>query len=129
MHRARRRGVDLYGSDAEHKPEFPDLEWTRVPDSSLRHARTFRNAIGCRALEGGFDSSHLSFLHGGSPTARCGVVPTRYEVVPTDFGFVVGTGRDMGDEGTFWTANVMLMPFHKIIASSFVGRACVGADR
>jgi hypothetical protein len=24
----------------------------------------------------------------------------------------------MGDEGVFWTANVMLMPFHKIIASS-----------
>ncbi len=48
------------------------------------------------------------------------VVPTRYEVVPTDFGFVAGSGRDMArtDEGVFWTANVMLMPFHKIIASN-----------
>jgi len=45
-------------------------------------------------------------------------VPTRYEVVPTDFGFVAGSGRDMGEDGTFWTANVMLMPFHKIIASN-----------
>jgi hypothetical protein len=46
------------------------------------------------------------------------VVPTRYEVVPTDFGFVAGSGRHLGEEGTLWTANVMLMPFHKIIASN-----------
>src|SRR4029079_3912149 len=47
-----------------------------------------------------------------------GVVPTRYEVIPTDFGFVAGSGRDMGDDGVMWSANVMLMPFHKIIASN-----------
>ena len=68
-------------------------------------------------LEGGFDSSHLSFLHGGSAHKEMAVVPTRYEVIPTNFGFVAGSGRDMGADGIFWTANVMLMPFHKIISS------------
>ena len=56
-------------------------------------------------------------------------MPTRYEVVPTDFGFVVGSGRDMGNDSEFWNVNVMLMPFHKIISSIPHGRPCVGADR
>ena len=34
-----------------------------------------------------------------------------------DFGFVVGTGRDLGGDGLHWNINVMLMPFHKIISS------------
>ena len=34
-----------------------------------------------------------------------------------DFGFVVGTGRDLGGENIHWNINVMLMPFHKIISS------------
>jgi len=49
------------------------------------------------------------------------IPPTRYDVVSTDFGFVAGAGRDVADDQTFWTANVMLMPFHKIIASVPVG--------
>src|SRR5262249_13369959 len=57
-------------------------------------------------------------LHTGSAHKEMAVVPTRYEGIPTDFGFVAGSGRDMGADGTFWTAHVMLMPFHKIIAST-----------
>jgi phthalate 4,5-dioxygenase len=110
--------VWAYMGRPEHKPAFPDLEWTLVPDSHRYATRHIQECNWLQALEGGFDSSHLSFLHTGSADREFGVVPTRYEVVPTDFGFVVGSGRDMGDEGTFWTANVMLMPFHKIIAST-----------
>jgi phthalate 4,5-dioxygenase len=44
-------------------------------------------------------------------------VVTLYEVMPTDFGFVVGTGRDQGNGEIAWNVNVMLMPFHKIISS------------
>jgi hypothetical protein len=102
---------------AEHKPAFPELEWTMVPTSHRFATRHIQECNWLQGLEGGFDSSHLSFLHGGSAHKEMGVVPTRYEVVPTDFGFVAGSGRDMGTDGTFWTANVMLMPFHKIISS------------
>jgi phthalate 4,5-dioxygenase len=110
--------VWAYMGPPEHKPEFPDLEWTRIPDSHRYATRHIQECNWLQGLEGGFDSSHLSFLHGGSAHKEMGIVPTRYEVVPTDFGFVAGSGRHMGDEGTFWTANVMLMPFHKIIAST-----------
>ena len=102
----------------EHRPEFPELEWTRIPDSHRYLTRHIQQCNWLQGLEGGFDSSHLSFLHTGSAHKEMAVVPTRYEVIPTDFCFVAGSGRDMGEEGTFWTANVMLMPFHKIIASN-----------
>ncbi len=42
---------------------------------------------------------------------------TLYEVMPTDFGFVVGTGREQAGGDMLWNVNVMLMPFHKIISS------------
>ncbi len=110
--------VWAYMGSPGHKPAFPELEWTRVADDQRHLTRHILECNWLQGLEGGFDSSHLSFLHGGSARQEMGIVPTRYEVVPTDFGFVAGSGRDEGQGETFWTANVMLMPFHKIIASN-----------
>ncbi|MGH6769763.1 MAG: Rieske 2Fe-2S domain-containing protein [Xanthobacteraceae bacterium] len=107
-----------YMGPPEHKPDFPALEWAHVPDSHRYATRHIQECNWLQGLEGGFDTSHLSFLHTGSAHSEMRVVPTRYEVVPTDFGFVAGSGRDMGDEGVLWSANVMLMPFHKLIASN-----------
>jgi hypothetical protein len=45
-------------------------------------------------LEGGFDTSHLTFLHRGDEANADGVkqnLPTRYEVMPFEFDFVSGT--------------------------------------
>jgi hypothetical protein len=71
-----------------------------------------------QALEGGFDTSHLSFLHRGDADLK---VPSRYEVIPTDYGFVAGSGRSMPGGTVTWSANVMLMPFHKLIATKPLG--------
>ena len=77
-----------------------------------------------QGLDGGFDSSHLSFLHSGVVDLRKGntdkdrrIVPGRYEVVPMDFGFLTGAGRDLGNGNMSWHVDIMLMPFHKIIPS------------
>ena len=102
---------------AEHKPEFPDLEWTLMPASQRFATRHIQECNWLQALEGGFDATHLTFLHGGEGDASRRIVATLYEVVPTDFGFVVGTGRDRGDGNIMWNMNVMLSPFHKIISS------------
>ena len=37
--------------------------------------------------------------------------------MPTDFGFVVGSGREHANGDVSWNVNVMLMPFHKVISS------------
>ena len=109
--------VWTYMGPPELKPAFPDLEWTMLPESHLYATRHIQECNWLQGLEGGFDATHLTFLHGGAtdPTRR--IVPSFYEVVPTDFGFLVGTGRDLGQDDIYWNINVMLMPFHKIISS------------
>jgi phthalate 4,5-dioxygenase len=106
-----------YMGPPEHKPEFPDLEWTRVPDDHRYVTRHIQECNWLQGFEGGFDTSHLSFLHSGTADHEVRTIPSRYDVVPTDFGFVAGTGRVLENGDVSWTANVMLMPFHKIIAS------------
>ena len=113
--------VWTYMGDSAHKPELPDLEWARLPDSHRLASRQILQCNWLQGLEGGFDSSHLAFLHGGIAEGSITIRPSSYEIVPTDFGFVVGSQRALDDERNFWTANVMVMPFHKIIASVPVG--------
>ena len=55
-----------YMGPAEHKPDFPDLEWTLIPETHRYATRHIQECNWLQGLEGGFDSSHLSFLHGGS---------------------------------------------------------------
>ena len=109
--------VWTYMGPPEHKPEFPDLEWTRVPQSHRFATRHVQDCNWLQGLEGGFDATHLTFLHGGDAEPSRRMVATLYEVIATDFGFVVGTGRDPGNGSIMWNLNVMLMPFHKIISS------------
>jgi phthalate 4,5-dioxygenase len=109
--------VWAYMGPPEFKPEFPDLEWTRVPENQRHATRHIQECNWLQGLEGGFDAPHLTFLHGGDAEPSRRIVPTFYEVVPMDFGFAVGTGRDAGGEDILWNINVMLMPFHKIISS------------
>ena len=109
--------VWTYMGPAEHKPVFPDLEWTLIPSSQRYATRHIQECNWLQALEGGFDATHLTFLHGGENDASRRIVASLYEVIPTDFGFVVGTGRERGDGTVMWNMNVMLSPFHKIISS------------
>jgi phthalate 4,5-dioxygenase len=110
--------VWTYMGPPEFKPAFPDLEWTTVPDSYRYVSRHMQDCNWLQGFEGGFDTSHLSFLHRGTVDH---IVPTRYEVMPTDFGFVAGTARPAGENALAWTASVMLMPFHKIIPTMPLG--------
>jgi phthalate 4,5-dioxygenase len=109
--------VWTYMGPLEHQPLFPDLEWTLVPPSHCYATRHIQECNWLQALEGGFDATHLTFLHGGDAEPSRRIVATLFEVIATDFGFVVGTGRDPGNGSIMWNMNVMLMPFHKIISS------------
>lgn len=116
--------VWAYMGPPEHKPGFPELEWTLVPSTHRFATRHIQECNWLQGLDGGFDASHLSFLHSGQADLRKGrtdhdrrIVPTHYEVEPLDFGFVCAGGRDLGDGTISWHADVMLLPFHKIIPS------------
>ncbi len=103
---------------AELKPAFPELEWTMVPDSHRYVTRRIQECNWLQGLEGGFDTSHLAFLHRGTAASNRRVVPSQYAVVPTDFGFMAGTGRVYKEGEVNWASNLMCMPFHKVFATS-----------
>ena len=109
--------VWTYMGPPDLQPDFPDLEWTMTPSSHRYVSRHIQECNWLQGLEGGFDPTHLTFLHGGDAEKSRKIVATLYEVMPTDFGFAVGTGRDAGDGTVMWNVNVMLMPFHKVISS------------
>jgi nitrite reductase/ring-hydroxylating ferredoxin subunit len=109
--------VWTYMGPPGHQPQFPELEWTLVAPAQRYATRHIQECNWLQALEGGFDATHLSFLHGAEGDSSRRIVASLYEVIPTDFGFVVGTGRDRGDDVVMWNMNVMLAPFHKIISS------------
>ena len=107
-----------YLGPPEKKPDFPDLIWTQIPDSHLYITRRIQDCNWLQGFEGGFDTSHLSFLHTGTADSRLLVVPSQYPIVPVEGGFIAGTGREVKEGETLWTSNLMFVPFHKVFATS-----------
>ena len=113
--------VWCYMGPPDKKPPEPNFEWARLPKSHRLMSRQTMDCNWLQGIEGGFDSSHLAFLHGGVVEGDITRRPSIYEIVPTEYGFVAGSGRERDDGLTFWSANVMIMPFQKSIASVPVG--------
>jgi phenylpropionate dioxygenase-like ring-hydroxylating dioxygenase large terminal subunit len=98
------------------KPAFPAIEWTEVPASHRHATRHIQECNWFQGFEGGFDASHLTFLHRGDIIAGNIPLPKYYQPVPTGFGMLFGSGRESGGLLPNWIVEVMLMPFHKLIA-------------
>jgi phthalate 4,5-dioxygenase oxygenase subunit len=106
--------VWAYMGPPEHKPGFPKLEWTVLPASHVYVTKHMQECNWFQALEGGFDSSHVTFLHRreGFPVPA---LPTHYEPTPFEGGLLCASGRT-GENGTLnWAVECMVMPFHKLI--------------
>ena len=50
----------------ELKPPLPGFEWTTVPHSHRFVSKRTQDCNYLQAMEGGIDSSHVSFLHSGA---------------------------------------------------------------
>jgi phenylpropionate dioxygenase-like ring-hydroxylating dioxygenase large terminal subunit len=56
----------VYMGPPELKPEPPALEWTLVPAANRFVSKRLQECNYLQAIEGGIDSSHVSFLHSGA---------------------------------------------------------------
>ena len=93
------------------------------------HAVPAATAIGCRSLEGDYDTSHVGFLHGGKRTLadhrpddpqRFGTInraPT-YEVVEQDWGVMYAALRPADAGQDYWRIGQFVFPFWSITPSS-----------
>jgi len=130
-------------------PEQPQFEWARVADSHRIATKRLQESNWAQAVEGGIDSSHVSFLHRSvfRPDAA-GVPPAvnqqiqamtadkapRFWISQRDFGFLAAAQRRTEDDKFYWRITPYLTPMYTIIpglgveGSSLSGHAWVPID-
>ncbi|MBT3989866.1 MAG: Rieske 2Fe-2S domain-containing protein [Rhodospirillaceae bacterium] len=117
-----------YMGPPELKPEEPMLEWTTCDPDSVYISRRYQECNYLQALEGGIDSSHVTWLHGGninSDPLFQGSKGNRYnvedlmpvfDVQPFEGGLLIGARRNADDDQYYWRVTPWIMPYHSIIA-------------
>jgi phenylpropionate dioxygenase-like ring-hydroxylating dioxygenase large terminal subunit len=102
-------------------PPLPGLEALEVPDGEYDVGACLRSCSWLQALEGDLDTSHVSFLHGGS--RRLEDIPVgsdqyymtlhrapRYAVLDTDYGVMYGAYRPADEGENYWRIAQFLFP-------------------
>ena len=111
-----------YMGDPEKRPELPEFEFVHVPPEQTYTSKRWQESNWLQALEGGIDSSHVSFLHSGGlrndPLFK-GTKGNEYnmadlkpffEVAEADGGLFVGARRDAEDGKYYWRITPWVMP-------------------
>jgi hypothetical protein len=111
---------------AEVRPPLPRPEWTLVPPEQRIVSRYIQENNWVQGLEGGIDSSHVSFLHStvashkgdftGSSTNLFALDKApEFRVVETDFGLLIGARRRVSDSEDYWRVTPFSLPFYTVI--------------
>ena len=108
--------------DPEARPELPEFEWIHVPADQTYTSKRWQESNWLQALEGGIDSSHVSWLHSGGlmndPLFK-GAKGNEYnlndlrpffEVAEADGGLFVGARRNAEDGRYYWRITPWVMP-------------------
>ena len=111
-------------------PPLPELEWLGLPAGHVFASKRVQDCNWFQAMEGGIDSSHISFLHspidhqdeityemdrvsfGVGAAVQTGDRAPRFEVVDTDYGVLIGARRTQPDGRWHWRVTQFLLPFY-----------------
>jgi phthalate 4,5-dioxygenase len=113
-----------YMGPAELQPELPSVEWIGLPDERRFVSKRLQDCNWLQALEGGIDSSHVSFLHNdlysAAATAKTLQLSARdktpvFEVTPFDGGLLIGARRNADADSYYWRVTPFIMPFYTLI--------------
>jgi hypothetical protein len=104
------------------RPAPPEFEWIHVPAEQSFTSKRWQESNWLQALEGGIDSSHVSWLHSGglkSDPLFKGAKGNEYnlndlrpffEVAEADGGLYVGARRNAEDGKYYWRITPWVMP-------------------
>jgi len=120
-----------YMGSASPPPPLPQLEWTLLPEPHTLISKRVQECNWFQALEGGIDSSHISFLHapishtdteiaqeldkasfGIGEAVQTADRSPRFEIAETDYGALIGARRSWPDGQYYWRISQFLMPFY-----------------
>jgi phthalate 4,5-dioxygenase len=111
-----------YMGDPAQQPELPAFEFAQVPAEQTYTSKRWQESNWLQALEGGIDSSHVSWLHSGGlksdPLFR-GAKGNEYnlndlrpffEVAEADGGLFIGARRNAEEGRYYWRITPWVMP-------------------
>jgi phenylpropionate dioxygenase-like ring-hydroxylating dioxygenase large terminal subunit len=111
-----------YMGPPEQQPPLPEWEFIMVPADQTFSSKRLQECNWLQAMEGGIDSSHVSFLHranlesdplfkgaGGNKYNLADSAPT-FEVVDHDSGLFIGVRRKAEEGNFYWRITPWVMP-------------------
>ena len=131
-----------YMGPQDQEPELPQFEWARVPEDHRFTTKRLQESNWAQGVEGGVDSSHVSFLHRAftsvqqmtagkdgllvqRPAYMVNDTSPRFFVHDTDYGFMIGARRNAEEGHYYWRLSQFLMPAYTIIPTA-AGRFVTG---
>ena len=117
-----------YMGPTEQTPPEPEWEFATVPLNQSFTSKRLQECNWLQAMEGGMDSSHVSFLHSGeintdplfkgSKGNQYNINDRRpvFEVVESDGGLFIGARRNAENGQYYWRITQYVMPSFTMIA-------------
>jgi phenylpropionate dioxygenase-like ring-hydroxylating dioxygenase large terminal subunit len=114
--------VWVYMGPADQKPPLPEWEFATVPPERSYMSKRWQECNWLQAMEGGIDSSHVSFLHSGALNTdplfkgakgnqyNFGDKRPVFEVVESEGGLYIGARRNAEDAQYYWRITPWVMP-------------------
>jgi phthalate 4,5-dioxygenase len=111
----------------DQRPAPPALEWTVLPQAHVFVTKRLQECNYLQAMEGGIDSSHVSWLHSHNLHRDPMFVGSKgnlynmqdpnpvFEVVDAPGGLYVGARRNAEADSFYWRITQWIMPWHTII--------------
>jgi hypothetical protein len=112
---------------AHQMPAPPALEWVKVPAERRFVSKRLQECNYLQALEGGIDSSHVTFLHSGALRRDPLFVGSKgneynegdkmpvFDVVEYEGGLLIGARRNAENGAYYWRITPWIMPWYTII--------------
>ncbi|HZS64453.1 MAG TPA: Rieske 2Fe-2S domain-containing protein [Xanthobacteraceae bacterium] len=111
-----------YMGPAEERPSLPEWEFATVPPKQRFVSKRFQECNYLQAMEGGIDSSHVSFLHSGNLESdplfkgargnkyNLADMQPHFEVVESPGGLYIGARRNAENGNYYWRITQWVMP-------------------
>ncbi len=116
-----------YMGPPDTQPPLPEYEFATVPAKQTFVSKRLQECNYLQAMEGGIDSSHVSFLHRGAlnqdPLFKGAKgnqynlrdAQPKFEVVESDGGLLIGARRNAENGNYYWRITQWVMPFFTVI--------------
>jgi phenylpropionate dioxygenase-like ring-hydroxylating dioxygenase large terminal subunit len=117
-----------YMGPPELRPPLPEHEWAMVPAGQRFISKRWQECNYLQAMEGGIDSSHVSFLHRHtmkvdplfkgahkSHEYNLGDLAPHFEVVESPGGLYIGARRNAEEGKHYWRITQWIMPSFTLI--------------